>query len=249
MENSAKTEVLRVRAVFEPFYALIALALVLIGGVIAGFLVYFVFALLAIFVRSPDIRQNLADLFTSLFPFYFWGLFYSTIFLSVGWPVVSESWRALCGGSVLELDEQGFACPGRFDGRVAWSDVARISRGQHKDLIVRLRPGASDRLKWRGVEGFFRRRVRIGGSVFRIWTTLDTPGFDDAKRMMLERYPAARPGAWAPLIGGFEARVARFLARPILSTFTAAFVACLCLELWPVLRSVSESATALIQQL
>jgi hypothetical protein len=46
MENPAKTEVLRVRAAFEPFYALIALALVLIGGAIAG--VLFCLPLLAI---------------------------------------------------------------------------------------------------------------------------------------------------------------------------------------------------------
>jgi len=81
----------------------------------------------------------------------------TALLVLVAYRILREGLRAKRGGSVLEVYQFGFACPGRFSGVIAWRDIARMTSRGASTALVRLRPETADRLPWQGCEGLVRR--------------------------------------------------------------------------------------------
>lgn len=98
-----------------------------------------------------------------LTPFWFAALFQGLVALA----------RMIDRRPKIVLTRDGFSCPGWFDGRLAWDDVAQVGEvsllGASFPYFM-LRREAADRLPWRGVDRWMRltQRGRRAPLLFRI---------------------------------------------------------------------------------
>ena len=102
--------------------------------------------------------------------------------------------------SILDVYETGFACPERFDGRIAWRDVEAYVATPGESLFLRLRPETADRLQWRGVEARSRSALACWRAPISLFTYYGSEHLLEAKRLIESRIKADQP--WARVQDG-----------------------------------------------
>ena len=84
--------------------------------------------------------------------------------------------------SILDVYDTGFACPDRFDGRIAWRDVEAYAATPGESLFLRLRPETADRLQWRGLEARSRNALACRRAPISFFTYYGSERLLEAKR-------------------------------------------------------------------
>jgi hypothetical protein len=95
--------------------------------------------------------------------------------------------------SILDVYETGFACPERFDGRIAWRDVEAYAATPGESLFLRLRPETADRLRWRGLEARGRSALACRRAPISLFTFYGSDRLLEAKRLIESRIKADQP--------------------------------------------------------
>lgn len=159
-------------SVYEPLHP----NLIFGGGLLAS-------SLLAIYIGLRDDVLHFLLLYICLF---FWALSH-----------LRRALNAYRKRSVVDIYETGFACPGRFVGMIAWSDVAAYAVTPGETISLRLRPEAADRLQWRGLEALSRSSLACRRAPISIFAYYGSERLLEARKLIKARVNSGQPLARA----------------------------------------------------